>query len=351
MVYTQKITFSGYPMTEQFLQRYFTNQLTPEEVQQVLDWFDTEAGQTYLTQRLDTELGRADWHAPPHAPSPDADLLLTALRQRMRPFRNVPVGDLVEKSTPFRRRWYAQSLRWAAVLVGALLLATAAFYGYQQLYPAELIGQTAYGKTTTLTLPDGSTVSLNGNSRLRYAQRWRDGQTRNVWLDGEGFFRVTHQPNHERFVVHLPNKLNIEVLGTQFNVMARHSRAKVVLNNGKIRLDVSEKSNGQLVMVPGDMVYADVQKRIYYRKRVDPALQSSWQQGKLHFEGTTLLEVAQMLEETYGVSVVITDAGLRQQKLSGTIPNNNIQTILSGLSTLFDLRITQHKNRIIIQQP
>lgn len=331
-------------MTEQLLQRYFTNQLTANEARHVLDWLATDAGQAYLAHRLDTQLGKADWHAPPDVPAPDADQLLAAIRQRMNPLPS----PLVE--TPIRHvNWWHQSRRWAAVLVGALLLITGAFYGYQELYPKDLMYQTAFGKVGTLTLPDGSVVTLNGNSRLRYAPRWSGHQTREVWLDGEGFFRVTHQKNHERFVVHLPNKLNIEVLGTQFNVMARKNRAKVVLNNGKIRLDVGEQAKDKLVMQPGDLFYADVKAKVYYRKRVNAAAQSAWQSGKLSFDGSTLQEVAQMLEDTYGVTVVIADPDLRQQTLSGTIPNQSMQTILNGLSTLFDLHITQQSNRITIQ--
>ena len=331
-------------MTEQLLQRYFANQITANEARQVLDWLATNEGQAYLTQRLDTQLGKADWHAPPDVPAPDADQLLAAIRQRMSPLPS-PVVE-----TPIRQvSWWYQPMRWAAVLVGALLLVTGAFYGYQALYPKDLIQQTAFGKMATLTLPDGSIVTLNGNSRLRYAPRWAGRQTREVWLDGEGFFRVTHQKNHERFVVHLPNKLNIEVLGTQFNVIARKNRSKVVLQNGKIRLDVGEQAKEKLVMQPGDLFYADVKAKVYYRKRVDAAAQSAWQTGKLSFDGSTLQEVAQMLEDTYGVTVVIADSDLRQQTLSGTIPNQSMQTILNGLSTLFDLHITQQSNRITIQ--
>ncbi|GAB3778519.1 hypothetical protein GCM10028818_27580 [Spirosoma horti] len=331
-------------MTEQLLNDYFANQLTALEAQQVLDWFTSDEGQAYLTHRLDTQFGKADWHAPPNVPAPDADQLLNAIRQRM------PAATLPVVETPIRQLiWWHQPMRWAAVLIGALLLATGAFYGYKELHPDDLIYQTAFGKMSTLTLPDGSVVTLNGNSRLRYAPRWVGNQTREVWLNGEGFFRVTHQRNHERFVVHLPNKLNIEVLGTQFNVMARENRAKVVLNNGKIRLDVGEQAKDKLVMQPGDLFYADVKAKVYYRKRVDAAAQSAWQTGKLTFDGTTLLEVAQMLEDTYGVTVIISDPDLRQQTLSGTIPNQSMHTILNGLSTVFDLHITQHANRIIIQ--
>lgn len=330
-------------MTEQLLERYFANQITPDEARRVLDWFDTEAGQAYLQTRIEAHFDEAEWIAPVSVPAPDAERILNAIRERMEPVV-VPAEIPVRRLTP-----WIQPLRWAAALAGFILLATGAFMAYRQWYPDDLVRQTAFGKMSTLTLPDGSTVTLNGNSRLRYAPRWASHQTREVWLDGEGYFQVTHQQNHERFVVHLPNKLNIEVLGTQFNVMARQARAKVVLNTGKIRLDVGEQAKEKLVMRPGDLFYADVKAKVYYRKHVDAAAQSAWKSGKLTFDGTTLQEVAQMLEDTYGVKVIINDPALQRQTISGTIPNQSMQTILSGLTTLFDLHITQQSNQIIIQ--
>lgn len=331
-------------MTEQLLQRYFADQITPDEARRVLDWFNTDAGRTYLMHRLNTQFNDTDWHAPPNITTPDADVMLNAIRQRMASTQTIT-------TTPIRPfGWQGQSMRWAAVFIGLLLLATGAFWSYRRLYPADLIQQTAFGKIRKLTLPDGSSVTLNGNSRLRYSPDWAEEQTREVWLDGEGFFQVTHQQNHERFIVHLPNGSTIEVLGTQFNVLARESRTKVVLNKGKIQLDVGEQAQKKLIMKPGDLVYADVEARIYYRKRVDAAAQSAWQTGKLTFDGTSLAEVAQMLKDTYGVTIEITDPELSRQTLSGTIPNQSMSTILDGLSSLFDLRITQHKNRILINR-
>ena len=45
---------------------------------------------------------------------------------------------------------------------------------------------------------DGSEATLNGHSSLRYAARWAASKPREVWLDGEGYFSVTHQPNNQR---------------------------------------------------------------------------------------------------------------------------------------------------------
>jgi ferric-dicitrate binding protein FerR (iron transport regulator) len=329
-------------MTERLLQRYFANQVTPDEARRVLNWFDTDEGQVYLTNRISSQLSNVDWHAPSTGSAPNAEQILQRLRDRIdTPLVLTPVPS---------QNWFSQPMRWAAVFIGALLLSVGAFYSYRLLYPTDLVQQTAYGKTCKLRLPDGSIVTLNGNSRLRYAPNWASGQTREVWLDGEGFFHVTHQPNHERFIVNLPNKLKIEVLGTEFNVLARESRSKVVLNNGKIQLDVGKQAKEKLVMKPGDLFYADISTKVYYRKHVDAASQSAWLTGKLKFDGTSLEEVAQMLEDTYGVTVIIADTDLRRQTLSGTVPNQSMQTILNGLSTVFDLHITQQNNRITIQK-
>jgi transmembrane sensor len=344
-------------MSDDLLHQYFSNACSPAEARQVLDWFDTEAGRAFVARRLDSELLRADWHAPPNAQIPEAEHLLARLREQM-----APAEVASPQPTPRWQIWRPLSqpaYQWAAACLAGLALLMGG-YGYW-INTSETLIQTAYGQTQTVTLPDQSVVTMNGNSRVQYGKRswgdwpfgavWATGQSREVWLAGEAFFKVTHQKQHEPFVVHLPNKLNVEVLGTEFNVMARNSHAQVVLNHGKIRLNRGEQTKDRLVMIPGDMVYADTKEHVYYRKRVNPAVVSSWQHGKLRFEGTSLQEVAQMLEETYGVKVVFAQAGLKQQTLSGTIPNNNIQTILSGLSTLFEVRITQKNNQIIIQQP
>ena len=329
------------PMTDDLLKRYFASQVTSDEARSVLDWFDTEAGRTYLMNRLDNQLGQADWHAPPNTPLPDAGQMLNAIRERM-PANTLVVAMPVVRQT----NWWAQPMRWAAVFVGALLLATSAFFGYRYLNPPDLTQQTAFGKTSMLTLPDGSTVTLNGNSRLRYAPQWASHQTREVWLEGEGFFRVTHQRNHERFVVHLPNKLNIEVLGTQFNVMARPSRTRIVLSSGHIRL--ANSTGQQLDMKPGELIETNGQTKQVSRRRVDPAIDASWQTNRLIFDNTSLADIVQRLQDTYGIEAVVNDKSLLAQRFSGSVPNNNVDVLTDGLAKLFGLNIRRHGNQILI---
>lgn len=83
---------------------------------------------------------------------------------------------------------------------------------------------TQYGEQRVVELPDHSVVSLNANSTLRFRNDWSQANTlREVWLDGEAFFSVQKQEGAAgpaKFIVHT-NDLDVEVLGTRFNVSNR----------------------------------------------------------------------------------------------------------------------------------
>ena len=95
---------------------------------------------------------------------------------------------------------------------------------------------TRYGETQTILLPDSSTVLLNANSRLTLSTDWTD--TREVWLEGEAFFRVRKikritspaSAEHVKFIVRT-DRLNVEVLGTEFNVRQRSEKTAVLLKS------------------------------------------------------------------------------------------------------------------------
>ncbi len=339
-------------MSDDLLDRYVANTCSPDEARQVLAWFATEAGQQYLAHRLDSALTSANWHAPPDLPIPDAEPMLARLQERIGQISS-PTEQLVPRWTVWRSR-FTPAYRWAAACVaGAALLVGS--YGYL-IATSETQVQTAYGQTRVVTLPDQSVVTLNGNSRVQYGKRswgdwpfgapWAEGESRDVWLAGEAFFRVTHQKQHERFVVHLPNKLNVEVLGTEFNVLARPSKMQVVLSSGHIRLG---NGTGQMLdMKPGELVETGQQSGQVSRRRVDPTVHASWQTDKLTFEGVSLADVVQRLEDTYGLTVTVSDKALLNQQFSGTVPNTNVETLLDGLQQLFNLTIHRQGNQIHI---
>ena len=132
-----------------------------------------------------------------------------------------------------RRVWLA------AASIAALLLIGAALWFTNRNTESSLVFATNYGEMKTLTLPDDSKVILNGNSSIRFKSNWDKNEPREIWLEGEAYFNVTHvnkdtsqiQP-FERFLVYT-NDLTVEVLGTSFNIRKRRGKTEVVLEVGK----------------------------------------------------------------------------------------------------------------------
>ncbi len=219
--------------------------------------------------------------------------------------------------------------------------------------PAQTVTwQTAYGEKKEIMLPDSSVVVLNANSTLRYAAAWDDRQPREVWLAGEAFFEVKKKPvTSQQFLVHA-STLEVEVLGTSFNVNHRRDKTQVVLNTGKIRLHRTDTDrdpqNDALVMQPGQMVEYFEQEKKLVQKTVNPAAYSSWQENVLIFEGTCISAIAQRLEDTYGFRVVIQDPSLADTKFTATIPTDRVETLLSLLSELLGVPVTQTGRTVTI---
>ena len=202
--------------------------------------------------------------------------------------------------------------------------------------------QTAYGEVRTLTLPDGSRVVLNANTRLKLP-RWNFGAgTRQVWLTGEAEFSVRHLPGHQPFVVHTPDGMNVRVLGTEFVVYSRLRGSKVVLNKGRLQLDSdNDQRIKPVVIAPGDVATLSAQGHFTLRHRQPVALHTAWKDYQFTFENTPLAEIAYRITEQFGVTVKIPDATLANRKVGGTFKARTAVELLDVVAQLLDVRVVQ----------
>ncbi len=246
------------------------------------------------------------------------------------------------RTVSFFRDWY----KVAAVLAGALLVATGLFY-FSFKRTIEYV--TRFGETRNITLPDGSTVTLNANSRLEVAKHWDEKTVREVKLQGEAFFSVVHTRNHRKFIVLTSDQSNVEVLGTKFNVNNRHGKTKVVLNSGKVKLSLeTDEQVKNVIMQPGDMAEISEEKETITKRLVKPEVYSSWRSNTLTFDDTPLSVIAQLLEDNYGLKVEIRDAALAQRKYTGTAPADNVDVLLTKLAKIFDARVIREDRKIVL---
>ncbi|MDQ6477171.1 FecR domain-containing protein [Dyadobacter sp. LHD-138] len=192
---------------------------------------------------------------------------------------------------------------------------------------------TGYGETRRIDLADGSKVVLNSNSSLSVPRFGFGRQTREVLLNGEADFDIRHTADHQRFIVKTYKSLEVEVLGTEFNVYARPRGTKVVLNKGKVQLHYQEgESLRQLTMKPGDLVTMDSQGRANLQKTENPRKFSAWKAHRFVFEKTSLREVCYLFEDNFGVRVQIPDTSLAELTISGSFTALNAEELLGILT-------------------
>lgn len=210
--------------------------------------------------------------------------------------------------------------------------------------------RTDYGQMKQIMLPDKSVIYLNANSSLRYENSLLGKFPREVWLEGEAFFRVEKEKNssggYRNFIVHTDG-MGIEVLGTSFNVRERRSVSSVTLQSGKVRVSLDEGE--KVTLNPGERIEFNRQVKKLVKNKVEPERYTSWRNLRYTFDQTPVSELVQMISDNYGLKVVIKDEKIAGSKLSGVLEANNLQTFVNALSFALNIKISKEGNQLIFE--
>lgn len=238
---------------------------------------------------------------------------------------------------PVRSLWSRTRLAVAASLTG-LLLVGSLVYWYTRPTDKVLAFQTEFGQRKKIALPEGSVVWLNGHSSLRYAVDSLGN--REAWLTGEALFAVQHTPTHRKFVVHTTNQLNIEVLGTVFNVTDRRGSVSVVLRSGSVRVADLMHRQPDVLLKPGEIVsQTTTQPKLAVAPiRAEPRI--AWKDGHMYVENKPLGEIFDWIEDTYGLTIDC-PAAVRAETFAGTVPTDSIDSFFTIVSKLYQVQVRQ----------
>lgn len=163
-----------------------------------------------------------------------------------------------------------------------------------------------FGSRTVFQLSDGTVVHLNYGSKLKYPIVFL-GETREVCLSGEGYFKVSHNPSMP-FIVKTSD-LNIKALGTSFNVFAypQEKYIETTLVHGTVNLERGNGNKAFLEMIPGEHTKYDKLNgyTVTTTGKIDKYI--SWKDGKIIFEDTPITDVADRLSKMFNVEIHISE--------------------------------------------
>jgi len=331
------------PVDQEAFNRYVRGQSPAAEAAVVHEWLVQPENQLLAQYWMQAHWNQLEDVALAPIHEPNYPQLLSSLHQKLG-FDTDTVEVPAQTGTPRWRYWAA------AASAGVLVAASSLWWQHQHATPAApLAFATPYAQTRVIQLPDGSEVTLNSHSTLRYQAGRSADQPREVWLDGEAYFSVQHLASSQPFVVHTTAGVNVEVLGTKFTVYRRHAQAKVVLLSGKVRLTFADKRPA-VIMKPGELVATvdSVPQQLVHKPVPTTQPYASWKDDKLVLDETTIAELATRLHDTYGVDVVVKDPGLNERKITGTVPIGALNVLLQALQETFKLKIERQQNQIIL---
>lgn len=298
-------------MTKETLLKFLNNNCSDTELNEVIKWIKSEA-----LKEDGKGLAFDDWNKFQKEYQAGDEKFSALFDKIQEKIEAKQLEQDTEKVAPVIKltRWLTKVAAVLFIPILGLLFYTlseenliAMKYGNMAVDSLEVIAP--IGSRTVVQLSDGSEVHLNYGSKIKYPQLF-SGNTREIRLSGEGFFKIAHNPD-KPFVVKT-EKLDVKALGTTFNVLAYpgDNVIETTLVEGKVVLDRSAHNTNKTsigAMKPGQHVKFNAQTgaAVYYEGAIDKYI--AWKDGKLKFEDTPLVKVAQKLSLKYNVEIQVSE--------------------------------------------
>ena len=241
-----------------------------------------------------------------------------------------------------------ESIRKASKLINSRIKEFEQVYSVQDTTATVLHYNTLkvpHGKTFGITLSDGSKVTLNAGSELKYPVQFIENKkNRTVFLNGEAFFEVAKNETHP-FIVNTQD-MDVEVLGTHFNVTSYTEDYKTytVLVEGKVAAHNKLSVQDSKILEPNQKVFFhDNQLEII---PVNVQKYVAWVQGQLIFEDESFIVIENKLERKFNVTINNTYNELDEINITATFKDETIDQVLKTFQTYiaFDYNI---KNGVV----
>ncbi len=363
------------------LSRKLTGEATPSELAELDDLI-----KTYPDSHLPAQIIEEFWQAPSEK---DADFLeatyylhLKRLKQKE---REVNIGAIKDTSSvnpriAFNKR--SKQLIFSSIIIAVTSIVFFAFFLQQkaiinnkEVKNLESVVATKQGSRTKILLPDGTSVWLNGNSKLIYNNQHYGETIREVTLTGEAYFDVVKNAA-KPFVIHTI-AMDIKVLGTAFNVKsyASEKTSETSLIRGSIEVTLINKANRKIMLKPNEKITVpntkdaainthsiamQLQKQVAdtfkdvavaplkFDAKENTFKEIAWKENKLMFKKESLESIAVMLERWFGQPVEIRDEKLKLLQFTGNFHDENITQVLQALQASYNFNfITENKSIII----
>ncbi len=242
-------------------------------------------------------------------------------------------------------------LRYAAAVACITLVVGIGGYslGKHQLAGEPIVMSVANGQKADIVLADGTKVYINSDSRIKYDNAYNKSN-RILTLEGEAYFEVA-KDKKKPFIVKA-NGINVEALGTSFNVRAHTDdrTVSVILVEGKVQVDDNKK---KVILNPNERAEYTLLTKTFEKTDLHPNSDLLlWRSKELTFYGESVEEICKILTRMYNWTFVFESEEVKHYTYEGVIKNNSLENVIDFISqtTLTKYKIIPEENTIVIDK-
>ncbi|QCR22738.1 FecR family protein [Pontibacter sp. SGAir0037] len=342
-------------MNKHLLDRFYEGKCSPEELQQVLTWF--QSNEITPEQELDLNFvwQEAEQTDIPINHSHDPKKLFLKLKEQLK--ETTDSDDCAPDEHQALVIKLHQPLFWLKAVAAVLLplCLVWAFIAYTSTLktksPTIVSVTTKPGIRKTIKLADGSTIILNAGSKITYPKDFTP-HTREIKLWGEAFFEVA-KDSLRPFIVHTGN-ISTKALGTSFNInYSQENNLAIALATGLVEItkEKPELNKRMSLLIPGQQLYYDHHSDKYQVASYNRTEVLGWQQGILYFKKADMKQIVRKLENWYGVTIEVDTYGEKDTSwnYTGEYHNETLDKVLEGIGFVKDFTHQETNGKVIIK--
>ncbi len=206
------------------------------------------------------------------------------------------------------------------------------------------------GEVFKIILSDSTTVWLNSESKLRFPENFNVvSDNRTVFLEGEAFFDVTH--NEKKPFIVKTSSINVNVLGTKFNVSSYTNESVVhtTLVQGSVSVDQKDNLQNSILISPNQQAQFNKNSDILSSQIVNTDHYTAWLQKRIVFRNMPFKDIIEKIERVYDVEIINQNKSLNLEHFTGEFDKDKIETIFKALSTSINFNYEINEKQITIK--
>lgn len=228
-------------------------------------------------------------------------------------------------------------------IVASFIVIAAGWSVYTLLSPVSYIPVTAGNTVTTKILPDGSALTLNKNSRISYADNFKNN--RSIRLEkGDVFFKVAHNKT-KPFIINV-DKVSVLVVGTSFNIKYLSNSTEVIVETGIVKVSLGKN---QINLYKGEKIVIKNNSEELIKSPNTDLLYNYYRSKEFIASNTPLWRLIAVLNEEYHTNIVINDPDIKNLTLNTTFKTTaTLDHILKIICQTFNLKVVRNQNQILL---